>query len=637
MNNSFRNANKISKKIFSLATRIKLRHFKMGFPTLFKLAKWHLFGGQVITNSAKGLSWLVHPPTISILLTVHNQSAKELDRSIGSARAQHGNDYQILIVDDGSTNEETTRYLQNFESRSNEKIFFEPNQGVVRARNFLIAKTTTDYLVFLDPDDELEEQYLSRVLDLLVKSRHLEIVYPNVLIHDVSKDTFEIWGTGPFNSETLSKVNMIPMSSVVSVKLLKSLGGFSEDFQSGFEDWDLWYRASLCDPITTHLPEIGYHYTKAPISRTSIMVDNSDLIYLRGAGPASHFPFSQKGQIDLFLIIPFLPRIGGVERYVKALASDIKNQGLKVAIVITESDPFAYIDDTDSFRNQGNIVIKRSDFPNSEFFLQSLRTLSNPNSISINFGAPWVFENLIAFNSVFAKNIGFVFNSEISQKRVQTNASYFDEIWVAYEEIITGFPENQRNKIYTIYTGIVDESEPIRGFRIPDEFNVGFLGRLSVEKAPEKFLQIAFLARNEENLKFKIGGEGPLERTIKNQAKSMKNVSYEGFIEDTQDFLSTLDCLLITSDVEGIPLVAMEALSLGVPIASTNVGGMHELITSEEQGLIWNGSVEEGFDAVLAILDYSKIRSNVDLLDTKFWRSNTSKNVLERIKKLRSI
>ncbi len=568
---------------------------------------------------------------------MHNQSVTELDRSIESARAQHGTNHEILIVDDGSTKNETTRYLQNLELRPNEKIFFEPNQGVVRARNFLLARTTSDYLVFLDPDDALEEHYLSRVLALLTKNRHLEIVYPNVLIHDVLKNTFEIWGTGPFNSETLSKVNMIPMSSVISVKLLKSLDGFSEDFQSGFEDWDLWYRASLCDPITMHLPEIGYHYTKAPVSRTSNMVDNSDLIYLRGAGPGSHFPFSQKGQIDLFLIIPFLPRIGGVERYVKSLASDIKNQGLKVAIVITESDPFAYIDDTDSFRNQGNIVIKRSDFPNSEFFLQVLRTLSNPDSISINFGAPWVFENLLAFNSVFAKNIGFVFNSEISQKRVKTNASFFDEIWVAYEEITNGFPENQRNKIYTIYTGVVDKSESFLGFRIPNEFNVGFLGRLSVEKAPEKFLQIAYLARNEKNLKFKIGGEGPLERTIKNQAESMKNVSYEGFIEDAQEFLSNLDCLLITSDVEGIPLAAMEALSLGVPIASTNVGGMHELITSEEQGLIWNGSVEEGLDAVLAILDYSKIRSNDELLDAKFWRSNTSKKVLERIMELRSI
>jgi glycosyltransferase involved in cell wall biosynthesis len=633
----FTKVKRASKKIFSLVTRIRVRHVRMGFPALFRLARWHLFGDKVSLNSSGNSNWLVCPPTISILITVYNQTALELARAIESARFQQGTSFEILIVDDGSTNIETTKFLQDLQLRTNEKIFFEPNQGVVKARNFLIAKVTTDYLVFLDPDDAFDEKYLSRVVDLLLKSRHIEIVYPNVLVHDISYDSFEIWETGPFDPETLAKVNVIPLSLVVSVKLIRMLGGFAEDFQSGFEDWDLWYRASLSRAITKHLPEIGYVYTKAPVSRTSIMSNNSDLIFLRGAGPNSHFPFSKKAQIDVFLTIPFLPRIGGVEKYVKILTSDIQSAGLSVAIVITETDPLGYLDDADSYRSQGNIVVKRSDFPAAEHFIEGLRTLSKNNSIAINFGSPWVFENILDFNSIFSKNVGFVFNNEISQERVEKSASYFDEIWVAYSELVNTFPEKQRSKVFTIYTGIVDKSEIVRGERISNQFTIGFMGRLSIEKDPEKFLEIAFLARNLENLKFKVGGEGPLEQKIKKKVDSMENVEYVGFVENAQEFLSSLDCLLITSEVEGIPLVAMEALSLGVPVVSTKVGGMHEVVTSKTQGSIWNGSADDGLEAVLEILKNSRNSRTIHLLDEKFMRANTFRNVLERLNVLRNL
>ena len=480
-----------------------------------------------------------------------------------------------------------------------------------------------------------EENYLSRVTDLLLNERDLETVYPNVLIHDISSDTFEIWETGPFDSHTLSKVNMIPMSTVISVKLIRMLGGFAEDFQSGYEDWDLWYRASLCKPNTRHLPEIGYFYTKAPVSRTTTMVDNSDLIRLRGVGKSAHFPFSLKNKVNVFLIIPFLPRIGGVEKYVKLLMSDIKKAGFSTSLIITESDPFGYPDDADHFRSEGNIVIKRIDYHDKSLFIDSLRLLSTKSSIAINFGSPWAFNNLEDFNQIFSKNVAFVFNEEISFERVNAGADYFDEIWVAYERIVHSFPATLKEKVHTIFTGIVDGGEPFKEISKRNKFTVGFLGRLSVEKSPEKFIKIALLAQDESDIVFRIGGEGPLEDTVKSQIESLKNVSFEGFIMDTTGFISSLDCLLITSEIEGIPLVAMEALNLGVPIVSTNVGGLGELVISKDQGIIWEGSVTNGFKAVMDVKNNLGVNQNPRLLDPKFWRTNTSNQVVERLKNLK--
>ncbi len=630
--------------LHKLILRFKVRHLRLGPIRLIRLFSWHLLQQReqirksaVSTENLSNSNWILSSPSVSILLTVFNQSKSQLEIALRSARMQSGTDIQILILDDGSTKQETIDFLNNLQIQSNEKLFREKNYGVVAARNFLIKKAFTDFLIFLDPDDELSHNLVSQAVEAMNQDRLVEIIYTNVLIRDSVTNSFEVWSTGPFDKDVLAKANVIPLSSFISTKLIRGLHGFSSDFQSGFEDWDLWYRAALSGARSIHLPVIGYHYTKAPVSRTSTMEDNSRLIYMRSAGKESHFPYEKKSAIQVFIFVPFLPRIGGVEKYTKLLLQDLIDTGFEVALVVTESNPLDYIDDVEAFRDSGITTMHREDFFSDSIFLYGLSTLASKNCISINFGSPWAFLNIEAISNIFTFNVCNVFNKEISLERALAFEKYIDEFWVAYEGIKQEFPPKIREKVVTIYTGIAnrDKFQEIKPDNTTAHFRVGWLGRLSVEKNPLRFLAVARKCLSDESIIFSVAGEGPLQTKVERECERLKNVRFMGFFSDPNEYLKDIDCLFITSDIEGIPLVAMEALSLGIPVISTDVGGMKELIVDEIQGLIWDGDTSVALELIKKLQDRATLTPKFSMLEDKFRRDNCFSIIRERIEWIR--
>jgi glycosyltransferase involved in cell wall biosynthesis len=628
--------------LFSMLKKFKLRHLRLGIPGLLKLAKWHV---KSISNSKgkkfKGIrandkaisfsSWAFIPPSFSILITVFNQTQLEIERALQSARAQKGAEIKIKIIDDGSYNEETLQFLKNLQLNENEDLFVQKNAGVVNARNFLIDKCDTDFLVFLDPDDSFQPNYIESAANVLQQNRSIEILFPNVLVHDAEILQDELWVTGPFDASILKDVNTIPMSSVVTTRLMKSLGGYSIDFESGVEDWDLWYRASLSNAVAQHLPIIGYTYTKALISRTTYAKNNKDFINLRQIGPHSGFELSMQGEVDILLFVPFLPRIGGVEKYIKTLLEDFEKAGFNVALVVTESAAIGYEDNVHAYQNLAYTVLDRNCFQTDSLFVLAISALSNSTTISVNFGSPWAFLHSSEIVEITHKNVCFVFNTEISLQRAIGWENSFDEFWVAYEGIRSEFPEELRSKVVTIYTGVIQENESVKRAQLNGPFRVGFLGRLSPEKNPALFLRIAKLAKGNENFHFKVAGEGPLNDSIRKECQKLPNVDFLGYMEDPFEFLIEIDCLMITSETEGIPLAAMEALSVGVPVISTNVGGMKELILTHRHGYVWNGNPTEGLELLKKIQEREGNGKLVNLLDSRFSRTHCFETLLGRL------
>lgn len=621
-------------KIISLGRKVRRRHLSLGFLTIMKLAKWHLFESRVESSKVSMVSWIINPPSLSILMTVYNQSAEQLDRSINSARMQSGTEIEILIVDDGSTANETIRFLNELHLAPNESLFRNSNSGVVAARNFLLEKVVSDYLIFFDPDDALESDYVETAIQVISARRNVEILYPDVLIFNMVNRSHKVWITGPFDLETLLRANTIPLSSIVSTKLMKMLGGFSEAFHSGVEDWDLWTRAALSGAIAEHLPSLGYEYTVAPVSRSTIAEDNSDLITLRRVGANAQYPFSLRNLFEVFLVVPFFPRIGGVEKYVKQVMSELEMNGIRAALIVTESDAFGYFDGIEEIRNQGYVALKRNDFPDDATFILAIERLAATNTVAINFGSPWAFLNVDRFHSIFTKNVCFVFNTEISLERTLAWSKNFDEFWVAYELIRDSFPIGLHSRVHTMYTGIDSRMKSRSKSKDQSDFTVGFLGRHSPEKGPLQFLEVANVAQKQEKIVFKMAGEGPLLKQVLSASRKLNNFSHVGYEPNPYEFLSTIDCLMIPSLVEGIPLAAMEALSMGVPIVSRNVGGISELLGTPDNGYIWDGSAHDAVKLILEIKKRRKSGNDAARLDPKFWQENTNRVLIARLRDL---
>lgn len=91
-------------------------------------------------------------PTVSVILPTYNR-AKTLPRAIGSVLAQTYTDYELIIVDDGST-DDTPAVLQPYAARENVRVIFQQNAGAAAARNAGVTAALGRYIAFQDSDDE---------------------------------------------------------------------------------------------------------------------------------------------------------------------------------------------------------------------------------------------------------------------------------------------------------------------------------------------------------------------------------------------------------------------------------------------------------------------------------------------------
>ena len=161
------------------------------------------------------------------------------------------------------------------------------------------------------------------------------------------------------------------------------------------------------------------------------------------------------------------------------------------------------------------------------------------------------------------------------------------------------------HRIEVLYLGVGD---PPRTTLSPDEVRKSLeldagaplivtASRLSAQKAVAVMLRALTLLPDEVSLV--VLGQGPDEAQLKNEALALgldSRIRWLGFRHDVADFLAAADVFCLSSNWEGVPLAAQEAMLLGTPVVSTDVGGMRELVTDGATGRL----VPKGDAAALA-------------------------------------
>ena len=131
----------------------------------------------------------------------------------------------------------------------------------------------------------------------------------------------------------------------------------------------------------------------------------------------------------------------------------------------------------------------------------------------------------------------------------------------------------------------------LSGWKIPADAKVILsVGRLDPQKAPGDLLS-AFLAFAEQAPEFHLlfVGDGPLRSTLEERAASStcaSQIHFAGWQPQIPELMQAADCLVLSSLWEGMPNVVLEAMAAGLPVISTHVDGIGELIQSGEQGTI---------------------------------------------------
>jgi len=193
-------------------------------------------------------------PKVSIIIAVYNYG-QYLKDALESVLKQSFADYEVIVIDDGST-DDTAKVVEEWMVAFKGKLryFFQNNQGVAAARNQGILKSRGEYITFLDADDAWYWHTLYTLVSYMELERNCGLLYGNVQFYDITlekligcrfhPDSVLFPYTGKCFDKLFLHGNFIPTSAtLVRRSVFDKVGLFDHRFKCG-EDLDMWVRVS---------------------------------------------------------------------------------------------------------------------------------------------------------------------------------------------------------------------------------------------------------------------------------------------------------------------------------------------------------------------------------------------------------
>ena len=182
---------------------------------------------------------------VSVIVPTYNR-ASVIKRALQSIYNQTYNDYEIIVVDDGST-DNTIEILEDERLRNPRLRYIrhKKNMGVSIARNTGIINSAGKYIAFLDSDDEWHREKLEEQVRIMNSNENIGLVYTgSKIIYEGlnNEDIIPVFSGYIFNK--LLERNFIAASSVMVPKgIFNEIGLFDERLKI-MQDWDMWLRIS---------------------------------------------------------------------------------------------------------------------------------------------------------------------------------------------------------------------------------------------------------------------------------------------------------------------------------------------------------------------------------------------------------
>lgn len=213
----------------------------------------------------------------SIVIPCFNY-AGYVDSAIQSALSQTYKNFEVIVVDDGST-DNSVDIIKRY--RDQIVLVEQENAGPSAARNAGIARATGNFILPLDADDVISNRFLEDAMSLLTDPK--TIISPIVFFTDDNLNLIgETW-PHPENNEPnfvmsdLLRENRAATASIFSKEMWAAVGGYDTSFR-GIEDYDFWINmvAHGCQIKYLRTHEPYFFYRKHPGSLYSEFLNNND-------------------------------------------------------------------------------------------------------------------------------------------------------------------------------------------------------------------------------------------------------------------------------------------------------------------------------------------------------------------------
>ncbi|MBT5183405.1 MAG: glycosyltransferase, partial [Actinobacteria bacterium] len=203
--------------------------------------------------------------TISIVIPVYDPPIQFLKECIDSVKNQTATNWQLIVSNDGSTNQDVNDYLANLEKENHPQITIltNPNGGISAAINAGLCECTGEYFGMLDHDDRLDPRCVEVFSHAIDTNNHPIAIYSDEDKINTNNDHSELYCKPDFSPELLLTQMYLCHFTIWKTTMVKEAGGLRTQMD-GAQDFDLALRllpqlASSTNRVV-HIPLPLYHW-----------------------------------------------------------------------------------------------------------------------------------------------------------------------------------------------------------------------------------------------------------------------------------------------------------------------------------------------------------------------------------------
>jgi glycosyltransferase involved in cell wall biosynthesis len=213
-------------------------------------------------------------PLVSVIVPCYN-SGNTLSRTIDSIEKQTWVNTELIIVNDGSTDEATNDLLDYFSTKPNITVYSQSNKGLASARNSGIRISKGEYILPLDSDDWINNNAIKIMLDTYKQGDLNSVVFSDIKLHgtrDRVKTTY-------CNSFEQLFSNQLPYCMFFPKVIFEKFGGYDENLRLGLEDWEFNIRliTSKLKFVKLNEPVFNYNVSNSGMLKSTTMKSYSTI------------------------------------------------------------------------------------------------------------------------------------------------------------------------------------------------------------------------------------------------------------------------------------------------------------------------------------------------------------------------
>lgn len=200
-------------------------------------------------------------PLISVVIPCYNDGTF-LPETIMHVRKQTLTDYEIIVVNDGSTDPLTLKVLQQLPAQGI-RVLHKANGRMSSARNHGVHHAKGRYIAALDADDYFAPAFFKKAVDLLEKEKNTAVVTSYIQLFGARKKLSKPRGGNEYN---FLFSNQCPACAMVRKSCWDAVGGYDEAMVMGYEDWEFYIRITQRGWTVHVIPEVLFFYRQTPKS-----------------------------------------------------------------------------------------------------------------------------------------------------------------------------------------------------------------------------------------------------------------------------------------------------------------------------------------------------------------------------------